>query len=273
MLFAVVALTSPALLLPVGPTAPPMALSAAPRHRVAPGWLLMQEEAAEPEAEAEAEPEAAAATTADAAEAVPDEKAQLKEQIAALEKELVDARGGLLAEQAAAKDAGEAGYLLLAANFERFRQKSRAELSSQDQVGRVKAVRGLLPFIDAFEPLQASVDEAAPEAKVHSFYSGVYKQFNTLLDSWEVEGYEAVVGEKLDFQRHVAVSRSESDEPAGTILEARTKGYTLAGAVVRSAECVASLGPDEPVKPAADTAAPEEEAAPTEATRDEEAEK
>ena len=102
MLFAVVALTSPALLLPVGPTAPPMALSAAPRYRVAPGWLLMQEEAAEPEAEAEAEPEAAA----DAAEAVPDEKAQLKEQIATLEKELVDARGGLLAEQAAAKDAG-----------------------------------------------------------------------------------------------------------------------------------------------------------------------
>lgn len=106
MLFAVFALTSPALLLPVGPTAPPMALSAAPRYRVAPGWLLMQEEAAEAEAEAEAEPEAAAATTADAAEAVPDEKAQLKEQIAALEKELVDARGGLLAEQAAAKDAG-----------------------------------------------------------------------------------------------------------------------------------------------------------------------
>ena len=220
---------------------------------------------------------------------------------------------------------GEAGYLLLAANFERFRQKSRAELSSQDQVGRVKAVRGLLPFIDAFEPLQATVDEAAPEAKVHSFYAGVYKQFNTLLDSWEVrsppvsrrssalharahrtrapharttcahrmrarapaapqpppphppfptdallpvlwqvEGYEAVVGEKLDFQRHVAVSRSESDEPAGTILEARTKGYTLAGAVVRSAECIASLGPDEPVKPAAAAAAAEE-------TRDEEA--
>ena len=96
MLFAVVALTSPALLLPVGPTAPPMALSAAPRYRVAPGWLLMQE-AAEPEAEAE--PEAAA-------EPMPDEKAQLKEQIATLEKELVDARGGLLAEQAAAKDAG-----------------------------------------------------------------------------------------------------------------------------------------------------------------------
>lgn len=230
----------------------------------------MQEEAAEPEAE----PEAVAAATDDAAEAEPDERAQLKEQIAALERELVDARGELLAEQAAAKDAGEAGYLLLAANFERFRQKSRAELSSQDQVGRVKAVRGLLPFIDAFEPLQASVDEAAPDAKVHSFYSGVYKQFNTLLDSWQVEGFEAVVGEKLDFQRHVAVERVESDEPAGTILEARTKGYTLAGAVVRSAECIASLGPPEPEKPADDAAAEEaaeEGAAPAEDAEEAEA--
>lgn len=102
MLLPVVALSSPALLLPIGPTAPPMALSAAPRFRVAPGWLLMQEEAAEPEAE----PEAVAAATDDAAEAEPDERAQLKEQIAALERELVDARGELLAEQAAAKDAG-----------------------------------------------------------------------------------------------------------------------------------------------------------------------
>ena len=52
-----------------------------------------------------------------------------------------------------------------------------------------------------------------------------------------MEGYEAVVGEKLDFQRHVAVERVESDEPAGTILEARTKGYTLAGALRESLLC------------------------------------
>lgn len=88
----------------------------------------------------------------------------------------------------------------------------------------------------------------------------------------QVEGFEAVVGEKLDFQRHVAVERVESDEPAGTILEARTKGYTLAGAVVRSAECIASLGPPEPEKPADDAAAAEEAAAEEGATPAEDAE-
>ena len=38
--------------------------------------------------------------------------------------------------------------------------------------------------------------------------------------------------------------RSVADEkPAGTIVEARTTGYTMAGTVVRSAECVVSSGP------------------------------
>lgn len=130
--------------------------------------------------------------------------------------------------------AGEGGYLLLAANFERFRQKARTELSSQDAIGRVQAVRGLLPFIEAFEPLQAAAVEAGEaEAKIHNFYSGVYKQLGTLLEQWEVctphavtlalrgtlladasvracpqvESFVAVPGEAMDFSRHVALER------------------------------------------------------------------
>ena len=107
-------------------------------------------------------------------------------------------------------------------------------------------MRGLLPFIDAFDELQATAAEAGEsEAKIHSFYSGVYKQFSTLLESWEVETFEAVPGELVDFNRVVALERVAGDEPAGTILEAKTKGYTMAGQVVRSAECVASSGPPE----------------------------
>ena len=157
---------------------------------------------------------------------------------------------------------GEAGYLLLAANFERFRQKSRSELSSQDQIGRVKAVQGLLPLIDAFEPLQASATEASEaEAKIHSFYSGVYKQFCTLLETWQVEAFEAVPGEKMDFSRHVALQRVTNDAPSGTILEAKKKGYAMAGSVVRSAECVASSGPEEAAPAPAEEAAEGEEEA------------
>ena len=113
MLAACLALTSPALLLPTVPTRPvPVAHSVCTQHRVAPGWMQMQEEAAAPEppeaatdsGETEGEPAAAAAEPAPAAAS--DEKQELKDKIAELEKQLVDARGALLAEQAAAKDAG-----------------------------------------------------------------------------------------------------------------------------------------------------------------------
>ena len=55
--------------------------------------------------------------------------------------------------------------------------------------------------------------------------------------------------------------RSVADEkPSGTILEARTKGYAMAGTVVRSAECVVSSGPPAE-EPAADDAEATEEPA------------
>lgn len=226
----------------------------------------MQEEAAPTGEAAEPEPDAEPDEKAEAKAAVDDEKKALKEKIAALEKELVTARGTLLAQQDAVKDAGEGGYLLLAANFERFRQKSRAELTNQESVGRVKAAGYLMSFADAFDELQASAEGSSEEAqKIHKYYAGIHKQFRTLLDQWEVASFEPVVGEMSDFSKHVTVERKESDEPAGTILEARTKGYTLAGATVRSAECVVSSGPakaaEEEVPATEEAAADGEEAA------------
>ena len=59
-----------------------------------------------------------------------------------------------MSAQDGAKDAGEAGYMLLAANFERFRQQARTELDSQKGYGRVAAVRSLVPFAEAFEGMR-----------------------------------------------------------------------------------------------------------------------
>ena len=52
----------------------------------------------------------------------------------------------------------------------------------------------------------------------------------------------------------------EDEKPSGTILEARAKGYSMAGTVVRSAECVVSSGPAAQ-EPAADDAEAGEEPA------------
>ena len=248
------ALWSPALLIPTSPTRS-VAASLLPARcslpRVVPGWTRMAEEAEAGEEQAEAEvaaaPEAEVAAADDPKAALIEEKKQLRDQLTELEKTLVDARGTLLAEQESVKDAGEGGYLLLAANFERFRQKARAELSNQEAVGRVKAAGSLMTFVDEFEALQAEAATAAePEAKIHSFYGGIYKQLRTLLDSWQIEAFEPQPGEVADFSKHVTVERKESEQVAGTVLETRKKGYAMGGTTVRSAEVVVSSGPPKP---------------------------
>jgi len=248
-----VSIAVPSLLLPVLPT-PPLTLAACARSRVVPAW--MQEEGAPVEGAADAAPEEAAADDPKAAVAA--EKKELREKIAALEKELVGARGTLLSEQDAVKDAGESGYMLLAANFERFRQKSREELTSQEAVGRVKGAGYLMSFADTFDELQASAaDSGEDEGKIHSYYAGIHKQFKTLLDGWQVAPIEPAAGEMADFSKHVTLERVEDEAAAGTILEAKRKGYTMGGATVRSAEVVTSKGPKVEEPPAEEAAAEE----------------
>ena len=112
----------------------------APRHAV----VCAAEAEAEPPAEAEAEAEAEADAEPAAEEGAEDpkaalkaEKAELKEKIAKLEKELVTARGAVAAAKDAVADAGEGGYLLLAANLERFRLKAKEEMSLQAKANDV----------------------------------------------------------------------------------------------------------------------------------------
>lgn len=105
------------------------------------------------------------------------EKDALRAQIDELEKKLTSARGDFVAAQDEAKDAGENGYLLLAANFERERQRARTELDGQAGYGRLEAMRPLLPFVEQFAALQAEADGAdGGAAEVHKYYSGIHKQ-------------------------------------------------------------------------------------------------
>jgi len=248
------ALWSPALLIPTAPVrsavSPPLPARCS-LPRVAPSWIHMAEEAEadpdetrDPEAEVAAAPEVEVVAADDPKAAADEEKKALRDQISALEKTLVDARGTLLAEQDSVKDAGEGGYLLLAANFERFRQKARTEISSQEAVGRNKAAGSLMTFVDEFEALQAeAAGVSEPEAKIHSFYGGIHKQLLTMLESWQLAAVEPQAGDVADFSKHVTVERKESEQVAGTVLETRKKGYAMGGLTVRSAEVIVSSGP------------------------------
>ena len=136
---------------------------------------------AEPVSKAKAEPETEPET-----DPVAIEKQELKHQIADLERQLKSARGGLIEAQDSLKDAGEAGYMLLAADFERFRLRAKDEMGVQSGIGKLNTARQLLPFIETFSSLQGAEAESTEAAAIHSYYGGIYKQLMQLLEQWEV---------------------------------------------------------------------------------------
>eukprot|EP00316_Scyphosphaera_apsteinii_P001926 CAMPEP_0119336924 /NCGR_PEP_ID=MMETSP1333-20130426/92932_1 /TAXON_ID=418940 /ORGANISM="Scyphosphaera apsteinii, Strain RCC1455" /LENGTH=296 /DNA_ID=CAMNT_0007347859 /DNA_START=21 /DNA_END=911 /DNA_ORIENTATION=+ len=174
------------------------------------------------------------------------EKTQLRERIAELEKELKEARGKLLDAQDGAKDAGENGYMLLAANFERFRLKARDELDGQAGSGKLAAMRPLLPFAERFATLQASAEDSSDEERsIHSFYGGIHKQLSQLLEAQKVEAFEVVPGERYNWLQHTKTSEVHSDEVAeGFIIEVQGSGYLMDGQLLQGAPCIVSLGPE-----------------------------
>ena len=202
--------------------------------------IRMQEEEA-PAAEAPAEEEKAE-------DPVKAEKKALREAIADIEKGLIKARGELVSAKDGAKDAGEAGYMLLAANFERFRQSARSEIDSQKGYGKVAAVRALLPFAERFTELQCerkTGEECDADDEIHKYYGGIYKQYTQLLDSWKVTEYTVSPGDKFDIKIHQTVeSVSSDDAPAGSVIECIESGWMMDGDVVRLAKCKVSTGPE-----------------------------
>jgi len=172
------------------------------------------------------------------------EKDALRAQIDELEKKLTSARGDFVAAQDEAKDAGENGYLLLAANFERERQRARTELDGQAGYGRLEAMRPLLPFVEQFAALQAEADGAdGGAAEVHKYYSGIHKQLTQVLEAAQLEPFDSAPGDAYDWRRHREVERRPSEEVAkNCVLEQTARGYTMGGELLREAEVVVSSG-------------------------------
>lgn len=194
------------------------------------------------------EPAAAAADDPNAA--LKAEKKELKAAIADMEAKLKIARGEAASAQEAAKDAGENGYMLLAANFERFRLQAKDELGAQKGFGRLNTARSLLPFVEQFEVLQAERGDDDGEAgagAIHKYYGGIWKQTQQLLESWKVAPYEVAPGTAYDYKRHSISETVASEEvAANVVMEMVTRGWEMDGEVVRPAKCVMSSGPPAP---------------------------
>lgn len=100
-------------------------------------------------------------------------------------------------------------------------------------------VRDLVTVLDSFDLAIAALEK---EGKVEK---GVYMIKSQLEDTLKRRGLEkivVVVGKPFDPSLQEAISESDSEEPAGTVVEEIERGYLLGGRVIRPARVKLSKG-------------------------------
>ncbi|MDR0917576.1 MAG: nucleotide exchange factor GrpE [Oscillospiraceae bacterium] len=121
-------------------------------------------------------------------------------------------------------------YLRLAAEFDNFRRRSRAERDALYADVRIETVAKFLPVYDNLA--RALDTECADEA----FVKGIRLTMTQLVEILAGLGVQPIptVGEKFDASLHNAVSQvSEEGIDAGIITAEFQKGFTLGGKVIR----------------------------------------
>lgn len=153
-----------------------------------------------------------------------------EERIAALEKELEQAKTRI------EKDRND--YLRLMADLENLRRRSAEERINLIGTASEDIIKGLLPVLDdlerAMDILSKSSDEAAREGTTL-----IYSKLMAYLKSKGLEVIDAK-GKKFDTDFHEAVSQFPVQDEAqkGIVFDVVSTGYMLGGKILRYAKVV-----------------------------------
>lgn len=132
-------------------------------------------------------------------------------------------------------------WLRTAADFDNYVKRQQRDRVKQDTDIRIRVVRKLLPALD---DMNRALKNTPADLANDPWVQGVIlidRKLRTILDDFEVKPIEAL-GKLFDPSFHEAVMTQVSELPEGTILEEFTKGYILAGQVVRAASVKVSSG-------------------------------
>ena len=126
-------------------------------------------------------------------------------------------------------------HLHLAADFENFKRRSRAEADVRAAAQKDGFIQELLPVIDNLERALAT-GVAAVSPALHQGVEMTLQQLQKLLRQHGIESDETV-GRPFDPHQHDALSQGHNPAlPAGTILEMFQRGYRRGAKVLRAAK-------------------------------------
>jgi molecular chaperone GrpE len=151
---------------------------------------------------------------------------------------------GALAKAEAERDEYLDDLKRVAADFDNFRKRAVREKEELQVRAAERVLKELLPIADDLDrALEAATDHAkAEEAKLVEGVEMVRRQMGLVLAK---EGIEEVSTEgPFDPHVHEALTSLPADVPEGSILEVISKGYTLAGRVLRPARVIIARAPE-----------------------------
>jgi molecular chaperone GrpE len=145
-----------------------------------------------------------------------------------------------LAAVVAERDELKDRMLRIAAEFENWKKRARKDQTDAVAQAREQVLKDVLEIADNLEraTAQANVDAASVLKGVNL----VLRVFQQKLERYDVKPI-AVQGQPFDPHLHEAVSRVESDVPAGNVAAELQKGYKIGERLLRPAMVSVSTGP------------------------------
>jgi molecular chaperone GrpE len=122
-------------------------------------------------------------------------------------------------------------YLRLAAEYDNYRKRSRAERDSF--YGEVKA-ETVKAFLEVYDTLELAVKAETDDGAYKKGVELTFKQLQTVFERLGVTAIDAARGTDFDPETHEAIAHIEDETlGAGTIAEELRKGFKLGGKVIR----------------------------------------
>jgi len=158
----------------------------------------------------------------------PKKKLSKKEQIAELEKKVIE---------------GEDKFLRLQAEFQNYRKRVAKDLAT----ARVNSLTDTVaPFLQVFDHFSMAMQASESTSNLESLVMGlnmILGEFQKAMDELGVTKFNAV-GEKFNPELHEAVANEPSDEvEEGIVIRQWFSGYKLGERLLRPASVVVSSGP------------------------------
>lgn len=158
-------------------------------------------------------------------DAVAEEIATLREEVAALERDRDDLESRLKRKQA---------------EFQNYKKRQEKRREREQARATEDLVTDLLEVRDN---LSRALEQDA-DADIREGVEATFRSLEDVLAGEGVEPIEPDPGTETDPERHEVLLRVESDEPEGTVADLHRPGYEMAEKVLRAAQVTVSDGSD-----------------------------